>query len=54
MSLPSTRFSDHDFYRIDSEVDADQFRKVSSYQHPDHKDEVRYRKVRLMKAEIEF
>lgn len=47
-------FSDHDFYSIDPEVDADQLRKVSSYQHPDHREEVRSRKVRSMRAEVQF
>lgn len=37
----SPTFSDHDFYSIDPEVDAGQLRKVSSYQHPDHREEVR-------------
>lgn len=56
--LPSSQcfstFSDHDFYSIDPEVDADQLRKVSSYQYPDHREEVRSRKVRSMRAEIQF
>lgn len=47
-------FSDHDFYSIDPEVDAGQLRKVSSYQHPDHREEVGSRKVRAMRAEIQF
>lgn len=47
-------FSDHDFYSIDPEVDAGQLRKVSSYQHPDHREEVGSRKVKAMRAEIQF